>query len=106
MSLPIKKSRPIEIAGTACRWIISRKVEDFITNSLIVQGEGGRLSIKLKEEISGLFWLYNEKGKADTSEMTSYWVNHLCNLAIKKGWHPEKNKAFSFQFYGPELEDI
>ena len=45
----------------------SRKVGGFITNSLLVQGEGSRLSIKLKKEISGFFWLYNEKGKADTS---------------------------------------
>jgi len=95
MALPIKGSRPIDIAGSQCRWSVSGEATDSEIN-ILVQGSGGILSLRVKQETEGMVWLYNKKHKSHVGSITPNWVRELSEAAIEEGWNPEKPESFKF----------
>ncbi|WP_237066882.1 hypothetical protein [Microbulbifer guangxiensis] len=96
MSLPNKGTRPIDISGSKCRWVLSEN-DSLPYAKLIVQGFGGALTVRVTREVDGFYWLWDEPGNSSVGPMTPSWVKEISMMAKKNGWDPEGGESFEFQ---------
>ena len=100
MSLPKKISRPINIEGVKCRWLISKSPEAL---KIIIQGDGGSLKIHAHEETEGMVWLTDTSSQSHAGPVTPNWIRTMVQMAMKKGWHPSGDPSFEFDLKGEGL---
>jgi hypothetical protein len=94
MTLPVKGSRPIDIAGIPCRWVVTGKPTDPELCIIIQSENGGALTIRVQQEIEGMVWLKNKKSKSHCGPITPNWVRELADQALERGWDPTNPKSF------------
>ncbi|MCA9606690.1 MAG: hypothetical protein KC619_13890 [Myxococcales bacterium] len=99
MTLPVSRSRPIDVDGIPYRWSVAAVGG---SGHALLAESAGRVSVavELVREVEGMFWLYTA-GRWHVGPVTVHWVRAFLELAQNAGWSPAPGGSTTWFRMGP-----